>query len=340
MSIKSMIVAGVLFGTSAFAANAADYTMKISMGPGPQEHSYYHGAVLQFEKDVEEMSDGRIDVEIYWNQVLGKHETVINLVRKGQVEAIITSEGHVTPLYPNLEMLGIPYLFRNREIARDVIDGPFIETFNERMAKEVNIRPLAWMENGGFRHFSSNKPLASIDDLQGQKIRTMTNPAHMEMVKALGASPTPVAWADLYTALQTGVVDGEENSLSTFRIPKLEEVQKYILLDGHVFGLIVLWVSEDFYSGLPDDLKAVLDEAAAKMVTLQREMVVKAEVDDRKYLEDYGVTIVDVPDAEKARFKEVTFEPVLTVVREKVDPALLDQLLEAVADAEKRHPAQ
>ena len=324
---------GLAFSMS--AALAADYTMKIAIGPGPHKDHYLHTPLQAFEKEVEEKSNGAIDVRIFWNGALGKNEAVVNLVRQGQVEGLVTSEGHIVPYYGDLQVLGIPYLFLNRDVAYEVLDGEFGKSFAEKVAKESGIRPLEWMENGGFRHFTANSPLRTADDLKGLKIRTMTNPVHMAIVEALGASPTPIAWADLYTALQTGVVDGEENSLPTFRIPKLEEVQKHIILDGHVYSLSSLWVSEKWLGKLPAELRGVVETAGYNMKVLNRKMSVSNETRDRKYLEDFGVSIVDVSKEEKARFRALTQEPAMEVLRKEVSAEIIDAMMSAVAKAEQ-----
>lgn len=326
----------LMFGLvcSASVALAADYTMKVSLSASPRPDHYLYTPLEEFEKEIEAQSKGAIDVEIYWSGALGKNESVVNLVRQGQVEVLMTSEGHVVPYYPDLQVLGIPYLFLNREIAYSVFDGEFGQNFAEKIANESGIRPINWMENGGYRHFTSNVPMKTADDLKGQKIRTMTNPVHMAIVEALGASPTPIAWSDLYTALQTGVVDGEENSIPTFRIPKLEEVQKHIILDGHVYSVSALWASEKWLDTLPDDLRDVVMTAAKNMQKANRALSVKNETRDRKYLEDYGVTIVDLPNEEKERFRELTQGPALKVLKEEISQDIIDEMLSAVAKAE------
>ncbi|MCB2013069.1 MAG: TRAP transporter substrate-binding protein, partial [Geminicoccaceae bacterium] len=168
------------------------------------------------------------------------------------------------------------------------------------------------------------------------KIRTMNNPVHMQIVTSLGASPTPIPWTDLYTSLQTGVVDGQENSLSTFRVPKLEEVQKFIILDGHVYSVLMLAISEKWLSTLPDDLRKVVDDAAEHYKELNRVISVENEEADREYLEANGVTIIDPPLSVKADFQAKTQGPVIESLKGKVDPDLLQGLLDAVAEAEAK----
>lgn len=339
-SATSALKCGLLASAMALSAQmvaAQEYTMKISIGdaPLPADVDHYNQTGLRnFETDLETLSGGRIDVQIFWNGQLGKVENVLNLVRNGQVEGVVASDGHIAPYYPDIQVLGLPYLFIDRQVAYDVFDGEFGDMLGERMAEETGIRPMPWLENGGYRHYSSNSPMATLEDMQGLKIRTMNNPLHMEIVESLGGSPTPIPWADLYTSLQTGVVDGQENSLSTFRVPKLEEVQSHIILDGHVYSIISLFISEQWLDSLPDDLRANVQEAADNYKETNRRLSQANEAADRAYIENAGVTIVDPSIEEKARFQEATQAPALQSLRENVDGEILDALLTAVGAAE------
>lgn len=334
--MKGGLIASALALTS-HAAMAADYTMKISIGdaPLPEDVDHYNQTGLRnFETDLEALSDGKIDVQIFWNGQLGKVENVLNLVRNGQVEGVIASDGHVAPYYPDIQVLGLPYLFIDRKVAYEVFDGEFGTYLGDKMAAESGIRPMPWLENGGYRHYSSNSPMATVEDMKGLKIRTMNNPLHMQIVESLGGSPTPIPWADLYTSLQTGVVDGQENSLSTFRVPKLEEVQSNIILDGHVYSIISLFVSEKWYQSLPAELQDAVVQAADNYKATNRQLSQANEAGDRAYLEEAGVTIVDPSIEVKAQFQQLTQEPALKALRENVNGDLLDRLLAAVKAAE------
>ena len=252
----AVLMCACAIALSATPIQAQEFKMKVAIGDPPQDNHFIHTPVFVFEKELEALSKGRIDVQIFWNGQLGKIENLMNQIRTGLVESTVGSDGHVTPYYGDIQILGIPYLFVDRKVAWHVFDSPFGQRLADEMAARSGIRPIAWLENGGYRHYSSkNKPLRTAADMKGLKIRTMTNPVHMEIVRSLGASPTPVPWSDLYTSLQTGVVDGQENSLSTFRIPKLEEVQKHIILDGHVYSVLAIFISEKWYQSLPADLK-------------------------------------------------------------------------------------
>lgn len=326
-----------LCALSPAATAAPQFTLKIAEGPGPIENNYGHVPLQEFVKEVESKSGGRIKVDIHFNFALGKPEAVMGRLRTGQVEAMLTSEGHLAPYYPDVQVLGVPYLFASRKIAYEVLDGPFGQKLAQDITAKTGIRVMGWGENGGYRHYSSNKPMKTADDLKGLKLRTMTNPIHMQIVKSLGASPTPISWADLYTSLQTKVVDGQENSLATFRMPKLEEVQKHIILDGHVYSALGWYISDKFYKSLPPDLQKVVTDASARLIQRNREISTTQEADDRKYIESKGVTVVDVSLAEKQRFQQMTQAPAIEILKKEVNPQLLDELLAAVKAVEAKH---
>ena len=334
---KTVAVAALATLALTTAATAADFKMKFAVSYQSQPNHYLYTAAEKFGEEVERLSDGRIDVDFYWGGSLGKVESVLDLMRQGLVEVTFASDGHAAPYYKEIQVLSVPYLFSSRAVAWDVLGGEWGEAFSERMARESGLRPLSIMENGGYRHFSASTPLNTVDDLAGLKIRTQTNAVHMSIVKSLGASPTPIAWADLYTSLQTGVVEGQENSFATFRIPRLEEVQKNIIMDGHVYSIANLMVSEKFYQTLPEDLKKVLQDAAETSLEVNHRLSVENESADRAYLEAEGVRIVDLSNEEKMRFRDKTQGPALDLIREQgIDPELLQSLLDAVDEAEAR----
>lgn len=337
-SVATILASGLLAAglIAPSAASAQTFTLKIAEGPGPHADNYGHVPLQEFVKEVEAKSGGRIKVNIHWNFALGKNEAVMNRLRTGQVEAILTSEGHLAPYYPDVQVLGVPYLFATRQIAYEVMDGPFGQSLAKAITEKTGIRVMGWGENGGYRHYSSNKPLKTVDDLKGLKIRTMTNPIHMQIVRSLGASPTPIAWADLYSSLQTGVVDGQENALATFRIPKLEEVQKHIILDGHVYSMLGWYLSDKFYKSLPADLQKIVDDASKTLIKRNREISTGQEAADRKYLEGKGVTIVDVSLAEKRRFQALTQAAAIETLKKEVNAKLLEELIAAVKVAEAK----
>ncbi|MEO1018025.1 MAG: DctP family TRAP transporter solute-binding subunit [Pseudomonadota bacterium] len=340
MPIRSTLLSGALAGAVvawSFAAQAADYTMKIALANNPVEFHHSWTPFVAFKNEVEKRSNGRIAVELYPGAQLGGVESTVNQVRQGVIEATSASEGHFATTYPPVQVFSIPYLFADREVAWAVIDGPFGKALQQDMIEKTGIRPLDWTENGGFRHYSNNqRAVCAPEDMEGLKIRTMEIPLHMEIVKSLGASPTPIAWGELYTALQTGVVDGQENAIPTFLIPKLEEVQDHIVLDGHVYSVNTLLVNEAWYQSLPPELQTVIDQATMIHKQVNRGMTVARELEGLEYLREAGVEICAPTLEAKQQFRELTQEPAVAWLKENVDPKWVDEILAATAEAEKQ----
>ena len=173
--------------------------------------------------------------------------------------------------YKKIQVLAVPYIFKDHTIAYHVLDGPFGKALADDCAKESGLRILAYGENGGFRNFTNNtRPIHSPADLKGIKFRTMEHPGHMAIVNSLGGVATPIAWTELYTSLQTGVIDGQENPIPVINFGKLYEVQDYLTLDGHVYSLDLMFISEKWKNALPKDYQDVLLLAGQKAAVAAR----------------------------------------------------------------------
>lgn len=308
--------------------------MKFSAGGHPTPFDYSYTPVEIFQQEVVSRSGGDIALSMFWDGQLGNLSSTVDQTRGGIIDLILAPTGAVTRFYADIQVLDIPYLFEDRLVAWKVLDGPFGQALADRIAEGTGLRPLTFLENGGFRHFSTtNRRVAGVEDMKGLKIRTMNSPAQMEMVRALGASPTPIGWSELYTSLQTGVVDGQENSLSTFRIPKLEEVQKFIVTDGHQYGVTAIWVNERKFQSLTEAQRQVLIDAARVAQVTNRGLSVASEVSNRQELTELGVEIVDLSPEAHAAFREATRAPVMAKIAEAVDAKLIADVEAAVAQA-------
>ena len=339
---KLGLIGGALaltIGVTANLAYAADYTMKFATPSikNADEISVHWLPKQELADQIEQLSNGRIEVQLFAKGQLGKSEDLPNQLRANVIQGFDCADGPIAPLFTDIEMLSIPYLFLNREIAWEVMDGPFGDALADKMAKVTGFRPLAYSELG-YRHFSTtDTPITTLEDFQGLKIRTMTNQTHMEMVKGLGANPTPVAWDELYTALQTGLVEGQENPIANFIQPKLYEVQHTLTLDGHVLAVYYYLVNEQWYQSLPDDLKGVVRQAYKIAAVTMRGVGVATEQRDLALLKDEGMTVYTLSAAEKERFRQASQEAVLPIIEKKVDPDLLELLYAEVDKVEKKY---
>lgn len=217
-----------------------------------------------FKAELEKLSAGRIKVEIFPSGQLANLRSSVQQVRKGTIHIADISSGVLASLYyPPLEIVDMPYVFSSRATARMVLDNqnPFTKKLIEDCAKKTGIRILS-LGPFGFRHMTNNvRPIRTPDDMKGLKMRTMEIVPHMKLMESLGATPVPIPWLELYTSLQTKVVDGEETTVQNITMGKLYQVQKYLTLTGHVMGVGAFLCNEKWYQSLPDDLKTALVEA-------------------------------------------------------------------------------
>jgi C4-dicarboxylate-binding protein DctP len=206
------------------------------------------------------------------------------------------------------------------------------------MAKESNLRVITIFDNGGYRNFSNNVRLVKTPaDMKGIKIRTMESPAQMKIVESLGAAPTPIAWKELYSSLQTGVVDGQENSPATIIAGSLHEVQKYYVTDQHTLSLAVFVVNEDWFQKLPADIRTRVKIAGKIASVAGRGAAWTNNKLAQEYIVSHGMEIYHPTSDERAQFRRLAQPAVLEWMRQnpKIDNKLIDELLQAVQNAEK-----
>jgi len=189
-------------------------------------------ACQAFKKHVEEKTGGKVKVTTYPNSQLGGEREQLEGVQLGTIQMAALSSGPLPGIFPQIMVFDLPYLFASQKAAFEVLDGPTGQEIFDLMKAKTGIRGLVWGENG-FRHFTNSvRTVTKPSDMQGLKIRTMENPAHMAIVKALGASPTPMAFNEVYSGLQQKTIDGQENPISLIVSMKFYETQKYLTLDG------------------------------------------------------------------------------------------------------------
>jgi len=332
-------IAGALFTIAALAgvpAAEAQTTVKFahSEGEGNLLDNPYWAYTEVFGRALESESNGRYKLQVFPNKQLGDIESMAEQTARGviQISAGI-SAGILASYFPSIQILEMPYSFPSTEVGRKVLDGPFGQDLSEALAKESGLRILAYLPSA-FRNFSNSvRPVKTPEDMKGLKIRVQPIPIHLEMVKALGASATPIAWGELYNALQTGVVDGQENAPYTMLLANLHEVQKYYTLDNHLLNMPMVIVNEKFYGGLSDADKAVFRSAARQASFAMLGIIKAKESQDLKTIAKAGVEIYQPTAEEFQKFVEATREPVRKVLSEKVAPMWFKKLDAAVTAA-------
>jgi tripartite ATP-independent transporter DctP family solute receptor len=311
----------------------------IKIGKDKKIELHGYSCMVGFKKSLEKLSKGRIKVEIYPYGRIGNNTSLIQQMLAGMSEGAIGAvpgDGQLAPFYNDIQVLGIPYLFASKKQGYAVLDGKVGKQLFGDMAKKSGLRVLSAFANGGFRSFSNNKrPIKTADDMKGLKIRTMESPINMEMVKALGAAPTPIAYTEMYSAFQTGVVDGQENAAVTMIGSSLQEVQKYYTLDNHLLSISCFVTSERWLRSLPKDLQTAVIKAGVEAQKAGRRTVVRNEKIALDFLKKSGVNVY-VPNAKELEtFKKVQAPCIKWLKANLDDPKWIYKVLAAAKAAAK-----
>ena len=344
-SKKSILLAMAIlmvFSCFVFSVQAADEPIILKLAHADATNvltSRKHAQCVFFANMVNAKSGGRIEVQVYGAGALGAEREYVEAIMAGTVQAGIAS-GVLGGFLPEAMVTDIPYLFPSESIAWKVLDGPFGEKLSKMMLDKTGLRNLAFAEVG-FRHFTNNvRPIKSPADVKGLKIRVQENPLYVNMVKGLGGNPTPIAWTETYTALQTGVVDGHENPISSTVFAKIYEVQKYITLDGHVYGVDWFLINNKFFESLPEDLQYIVFDAARISAGVGRGLqLLNSNVIGLQTVLDYGCEVYAPNEEEMAQFKKAAQGPVIEWLKTEIDISLINEALEVVEKAVEEQKA-
>ncbi len=274
----------------------AQQTMRISISIAQNSHQGV--AIDTFAKEVDKRTNGRIKIQPFYSGSLGGERESIEAVQLGTQELTFTSTGPIPNFVPETRILDIPFLFRDKAHAHAVLDGPIGQELLTKFDAK-GMKALAWGENG-VRHMTNSRRAVNVpDDLKGLKMRTMENPVHIAAYKALGIITTPMAFPEVFTALQQGTVDGQENPLSVIMSSKFDQVQKYMSLTGHVYSPAVILMNKAAFEKLSAADKQIFMESAKAAVKANRARVAEDDAKGVAELRAKGMQIVDV---DKAKF--------------------------------------
>ncbi len=292
--VASTFAVSVLAAMSSSAL--AQQSMKISISIGQNSHQGV--GIDTFAKEVEKRTSGRIKIQPFYSGSLGGERESIEAVQLGTQELTLTSSGPVPNFVPETRILDIPFLFRDKAHAHAVLDGPIgHELLTKFDAK--GMKALAWAENG-VRHMTNNRRAVNTpEDLKGLTMRTMENPVHIAAYKGFGIITTPMAFPEVFTALQQGTVDGQENPLSVIMAAKFAQVQKYMSLTGHVYSPAVILMNKAAFDKLSAADKQVFMDAAKEAVKANRARVAE---DDAKGVTDLRAKGMQIVEVDKAKF--------------------------------------
>ena len=306
MKISTKLIS-VLAGISAAAfTNAAQSKeLKYAHFQAADLNSPKHAAALAFEACVEGKTSGAIDVQVYPASQLGNGGEVIEGLQLGSIQMGVVHDGPISGVYKPFSVLAMPYLFDDQAMAWSVMDSSFGDELFEDMRKKTGIRVFGVADNGVRNFTNSKKPVATPADMNGLKMRVMTAPVWTKLVDSLGASPMPVPWPELPSALQHGVVDGQENGVTNIVNASLYQHQKYVSLDGHVFSWHAYMMSDQFYDSLTGPEKKAVDQCTQISIIIHRGMTAAQDANATTILSEKGMTVVPVSPEQKDQFRKL-----------------------------------
>ncbi|GGF78498.1 TRAP transporter substrate-binding protein [Mameliella alba] len=297
------------------AAPVAAQEMTLKLGHLANEDNSWHKASVKFGEELSALTDGRIAVEVFPNESLGKEIDLINGMQLGTVDMTITGES-LQNWAPMAALLAVPYAFQTIEDMDAFAAGPVGDDIKAQIVDKVQIRPIAYFARGA-RDLTSNRAITTPADLNGLKMRVPNVPLFVDVWKALGANPGPMAFSEVFTSLQNGTIEAQENPLALIRSASFYEVQSHVNLTDHVRSWIYLTIAESTWAKLSDADKDAVMEAAKRAQAYERELFEQSLADDRAFLESQGMTFVDV---DAAAFQAAAKDAVLANVNDEIKP--------------------
>jgi C4-dicarboxylate-binding protein DctP len=326
-------VAVVALGASPVQAQK---TLKYAHFQPAKDDQPKHVAALAFKEHLEKATGGSVKVEIYPAGQFGKDQPTMEGLKLGTLELAVAHDGAIATVHKPIGVLGIPFLYDNHEHAWRVYDSPWLQEFSSDMVKKTGIRMLGLADNG-VRHFTNSvRPIRSPADMKGMKIRIQPSPVFKALVESLGASASAIPWAELPTALQQKVVDGQENGVTNILAASLYQHQKYVTLDGHVWSIHAYMVNERFFQGLSATEKKAVEEGTKKAVAIHRKMTSEQDRNAKQILEKVGMQVTVLSPAEVQRFRKLAQPPVQQWAEKEIGKPYVDSLFKAVASTRKK----
>ncbi|MDW7746267.1 TRAP transporter substrate-binding protein [Halomonas sp.] len=315
-------IAGATSAALAMTALNAQAAQTINLGHTLSDSSHYSVGADAFKETLERLSDGEFEVVEHTSGALGGERAMIEGLQIGTVDVVITSTGPLGNFVPETYVLDLPFLFEDYDQARCVLDSEIGQELLDKMGNH-DLVGLAWSENG-FRHMTNSKRAVKTPaDAEGLKVRTMENKVHMEAFEQMGVHPTPMAFPEVFTALQQGTVDGQENPITVIVATKFWEVQDHLSLTGHVYSPAAVLGSPILLDGLSEEQRGWFEQAAQASAEATREEVSRLEREGVELLRENGMTVET--DIDKAPFQEAV-KPAYQIYTDQYGSEMLDRI--------------
>ena len=296
--------------------------------------------LYKFEELAEEYSDGQIQVDVYPNGQLGSNREYFEQCQQGNIQMAEGGAVVLANFTNKFKFMQLPYLFNSREAVQSFLNGETGKSISQEIAEETNLYPLVYFENG-FQHLTNSvREVRTPADLAGLKLRTQENDILLEVYTELGANPMPMAFSELFTAMQQKTVDGQVNPVLVESTGNYDEVQDYGTDVNAVYDATAICINYEFYQSLPADLQAVVDQASQEACAYQLQLSAEGEADGLKELEEGGMTLTYLTDEERAAFEEAASGVFDWFVEQGIEPNLDTYLAEIEACNEKYEAGQ
>ena len=322
-------------GCSSQEGGGGEKTVSLQYAHPVSEDSNTHRLGLKFKEEVQRLSDGTITIQLLSN--FGSERELLESMQRGDVAFTLTSAAPVVNFEPRMSVFDVPFLFQSKETPQETMKSVF-QAFDTPEVKETltyleesNIRGLGYL-GLGFRVLATDKEIKTRDDLKGIKLRTMENKNHIAAWKALGANPTPMAFNEVYTALEQGTIDGQEQPFDILDSNHFYEVQDYATTIDMIYNTTLFMMSKSVYDGLAPEQQEMIDEAAQLAIEYARKDAIESVAANAKSLEDHGMTVNSLTEADKERAKELV-KPVEDSIRAEIGDEIVDVFHNAVESA-------
>lgn len=294
-------VMALMIAAAAFAGQAEAATT-LRLGHVVADNSSLDKGLDYFAKLVSDKSNGELKIQVFPNSSLGDNTAMMEQLQFGSLDLMAPSVAALSGFTPSTAIFDLPYLFKNEAAAEEVLDGPLGDTVGKALEPQ-GFYLLGWMTQS-WRHLTCNKEVTKPADVAGIKIRTMDSKYHMAHFNTLGASAIPMAMSELYTALQQGTIDAQENPYTNIVNSRFYEVQKYVVETGHIYDACPLIISTITWKRLTDDQKKIIKEAAAEAVNWERKEVKKDDDLFREQVKKSGTTVIVLTPEQRAEFRK------------------------------------
>lgn len=302
--MKRFVISAVmaLMMASAAFAGQAEAATTLRLGHVVADNSSLDKGLDYFAKLVSDKSGGELKIQVFPNSSLGDNTAMMEQLQFGSLDMMAPSVAALSGFTPSTAIFDLPYLFKNEAAAEEVLDGPLGDTVGKALEPQ-GFYLLGWMTQS-WRHLTCNKEVTKPADVAGIKIRTMDSKYHMAHFNTLGASAIPMAMSELYTALQQGTIDAQENPYTNIVNSRFYEVQKYVVETGHIYDACPLIISTITWKRLDDNQKKIIQEAAAEAVNWERAEVKKDDAIFREQVKKSGTTVIVLTPEQRAEFRK------------------------------------